>query len=862
MYKPEEVKDIKVYDIFPCPELKIETDPDLYVLKPNAKIHQPYVTFTYAHMVYMYNANDDINYECIDELIHMIKNNKVCDMHDSEAAGLLLTLWLNDSRDMIWTLYKLTLRSKVNQRIDWLKHVHTYVRLTSQVPIFGYLEREDAMQMQYLNNIPNRREFKKASELKDDIMKRQNFSFPKGFIYTDGKKIKKDPTKYEAMFKKQLKKFYSTKLKSTDIDRVQTWDEYFDQRTVLVPDGACSGASVNGIRVGKRAANESGYVEREILEKAKPCLISTQSLKYENGKIRSLYGSDVVSFMVENYLSVTTEKAMFRTEEIAYGKSMFEVFKNELKLNKSQLRGRGIMWDYADFNSQHVHKLMQMRWQVIKELFIDVKQNKDHDFVKACDWMTEAEINSWIISADDSIGMRTGRGLTTGRKGTQEINSVMNYLYMQGVIENYNSIVSDKQLEFSIWRVCGDDVFAAVDNVLDTIIIALLMNCQGFEGQFTKLTPIGEFLRVRYDGEKIGGYLTRSIANVITRDHNRSELKDPITKLGALIVHMRKLVSRGANHRNATMFIKHAKKFVTRVHNGKDKFIEVPCGWTLSNVIYGGRGIADLTHKLYNIEIPANRLEAMSASDYVDVAKLPVEMSKDYAKYINETMLIEIDEKEVVDTMKRSNYISMVKDSEIKKLRQAQYDEINRMAKGMKIKEELYKNTTMYVNYAEQIYQEFVSMIVKPGVLDSYKSNILLNVGDIIMKTGIKRKDILMMLIRNYCKKNNTSEIVALIKIFGMQGVEVKVYGDLMQTLTVLGVEMFIDVMYNNVKINNYLEGWVRDSVLTVIRMLIITAYVKYVKTNIKVGLVEFITDCEYYITRKIIAFNLNFCGQ
>lgn len=252
---------------------------------------------------------------------------------------------------------------------------------------------------------------------------------------------------------------------------------------------------------------------------SKPEVRAWTSTKYEWGKQRAIYGTDLRSTVVTNF-------AMFRCEESL--KHMFPIGE-QAEANKVHKRINHMLngydsfcFDYDDFNSQHSISSMQA---VLMAYYDSYKNYMSEGQRKAMKWTILSVANMFALDPNKNEWYRLNGTLLSGWRLTTFMNTVLNWAYMDIAGAFDVSGFSD-----SVHN--GDDVMISLNTVNAAVQIMDRMHAINARAQVTKcnILSISEFLRVEHgmNGDEGMGaqYLTRSCATIT---HSRIESNEPIS---------------------------------------------------------------------------------------------------------------------------------------------------------------------------------------------------------------------------------------------------------------------------------------------------------------------------------------------
>lgn len=304
-------------------------------------------------------------------------------------------------------------------------------------------------------------------------------------------------------------------------------DEYLDRRWEWVPGGSVhSQYEEDNAYIIPGMYTRNKFVTVNLMPKhalrrflgSKPQIRAWPSTKYEWGKQRAIYGTDLRSTIITNF-------AMFRCEDVL--STLFPVG-SEAEASKVHKRismmldhSGSFCFDYDDFNSQHSIPTMHAVLLAFRDTF---KHAMSRDQQIAMDWVCNSVRDMAVLDRTTDKWYQLNGTLLSGWRLTTFINTVLNWVYMDiaGVFKLDD--VSD-----SVHN--GDDVMIAITRPKTAIQIMERMGRINARAQVTKcnLFTVAEFLRVEHGAIGVDGlgaqYLTRSCATLV---HSRIESREPV----------------------------------------------------------------------------------------------------------------------------------------------------------------------------------------------------------------------------------------------------------------------------------------------------------------------------------------------
>jgi len=242
-----------------------------------------------------------------------------------------------------------------------------------------------------------------------------------------------------------------------------------------------------------------------------PQVHAWSSVKYEWGKMRAIYGTDITSYILTHFAFFNCEDTLPRHFPI--GKLARPSFVSA-RVRAVLDNATPLCVDYEDFNSQHSTVAMQ----AVMQAYLDANfQSFSPDQRSAALWAIQS-LGDTIVH--DNAGTRTtysSKGtLMSGHRLTTFLNSVLNYIYTTQLLDPETTLFR------SVHN--GDDVLIGTNNFATATMLVRNSHNLGIRLQRSKSNfgGIAEFLRVDHIRGTHGQYLTRNIA---TLAHSRIESK-------------------------------------------------------------------------------------------------------------------------------------------------------------------------------------------------------------------------------------------------------------------------------------------------------------------------------------------------
>ncbi|ADQ54106.1 RNA polymerase [Tuber aestivum virus 1] len=306
------------------------------------------------------------------------------------------------------------------------------------------------------------------------------------------------------------------------------YDKFIESRWEWIPGGSVHSQYVDDdeyIYPGLYTRNKFITVNKmpshhlQLFLSSTPQIKAWTSTKYEWGKQRAIYGTDLRSTIITNF-------AMYRCEEVLLHLfpvgDQADVEKVHRRISMMLDGYDSFCFDYDDFNSQHSLSSMQAVLLAYMDAFSDVMSPEQ---LQAMEWVILSVADMQALSPTDNEWYRLTGTLLSGWRLTTFMNTVLNWVYM-----DVAGVFNIDGVHDSVHN--GDDVMISISSIKAANLVMNKMHKVNARAQPTKcnVLSISEFLRIEhgmsgYDG--LGAqYLSRSCATLV---HSRVESKEPIT---------------------------------------------------------------------------------------------------------------------------------------------------------------------------------------------------------------------------------------------------------------------------------------------------------------------------------------------
>nr|UWK02059.1 RNA-dependent RNA polymerase [Fusarium poae victorivirus 1] len=343
--------------------------------------------------------------------------------------------------------------------------------------------------------------------------------------------------------RRAVRRIYETEIShEDDSQRVEfpTLDEHWDSRWVWAVNGSQS-SLLDGGRV-KKLLEPLGLhkLHRRAWLECTPddprvgwdgTTYVSPSPKLENGKTRAIFACDTRHYLAFEHLLTPVEKR-WRGSRVVLNPGKGGNIAMAQRVRHSRDRsGISLMLDYDDFNSQHTTAAMKI---VIEELCSLVGYPADlaATLVSSFDKMR-------IHVAGKYVGTAAGT-LMSGHRATTFINSVLNKAYLDVVL-------GESWLDTRRSVHVGDDIYCGVKSYRDAAYVVHQITSSPLRMNPTKQS-VGhvstEFLRLATAGRDTYGYVSRSIASLISGNWVSDRIMNSYEALTTMVASARTLANR------------------------------------------------------------------------------------------------------------------------------------------------------------------------------------------------------------------------------------------------------------------------------------------------------------------------------
>nr|AMB17467.1 RNA-dependent RNA polymerase [Delisea pulchra totivirus IndA] len=323
--------------------------------------------------------------------------------------------------------------------------------------------------------------------------------------------------------------------------RSESWSAFWERRWAQTPRGSVHSQYLDDDKYVDKTSRVTRNKQLTVTRmpqlgasyflNREPEIVAWPSTKYEWGKQRAIYGTDLTSYLLTDFSMSNVEKSLprdFPVGELANEKYVAE------RIDLAATDGIAFCFDYEDFNSQHSLTAQKAVIDAFADLYWSEASPEQR---QSLEWVAMAHLRQTV--KDSERGDYTIRGtLLSGNRLTTLINTVLNKVYLDKAGLGDHAITAVHN---------GDDVLAYTHTVHDAVLLLKKAEALGIRAQPAKcvIGGIHEFLRVdRRAGGGVGSqYLTRACA---TATHARTESNEPVALRAVLEANHTRLTELGS----------------------------------------------------------------------------------------------------------------------------------------------------------------------------------------------------------------------------------------------------------------------------------------------------------------------------
>lgn len=323
--------------------------------------------------------------------------------------------------------------------------------------------------------------------------------------------------------------------------RDESWSQMWERRWMWAPTGAFfsqyaeDNKYTEDLSFQERSKfsvlSRMGSYELNHFISRKAEIAAKASKKYEWGKMRAIYGTDITSFAITQYAMGECEEVLSRLFPLAAAAEVGQVKRRVKEVLKN---GTPYCFDFEDFNSQHSTAAMREVLRAYREVFLgDASEEKQ----AAMDWVIRSVDYQEIQVPETGDKYVASDTLLSGWRLTTFMNTMLNSIYV--------TLAAGEGLNASIHT--GDDVLATVSTLSQVASLqrGALEHDVRFQRAKCFLGGLAEFVRVDHNRGDGAQYLARSIASAVHGPMDMAAPYDPLAQCQAMYTRFTEVIERG-----------------------------------------------------------------------------------------------------------------------------------------------------------------------------------------------------------------------------------------------------------------------------------------------------------------------------
>lgn len=451
-----------------------------------------------------------------------------------------------------------------------------------------------------------------------------------------------------------------------------TFNDFCKNRHSWLSSGS-AGAKYIHVDDKKYRLNRRGYMETIPIEEMtdwlndEPMINAIASEKYEMGKARAIYGTETKDQAIMSYLLTIIEPRLSFVEGIESGLSGLNEIVSVIRRMRIVKRDREecTMLDYTDFNAQHTLEIQA-------EIFYQIQQylegeSANPDAIKCAKWSGDACLNQWVKFPHLSKSVKVVRGLFSGNRATNFINTLLNRLYYDVAVKWIQEYLIISPIDpYRLHQ--GDDVWVSNGSRLWAEALYKVLNEMGLEFSDKKQIQDqnkAEFLRVTYTEDGAQGILARTISTLIEKPLQSDVDISPTSRSLGLNSQIMTCFRRNLSEECCTILWDAIVRYSLKSKIDDVSEVTIPYGMVCRSTFNNGMDIgppstrskrAETIPKLPNIEYKSKILEE-NVNDYTSKAFIEVMSGQIKEEFLSENIKKELHITNVSDSMPQSDKV-------------------------------------------------------------------------------------------------------------------------------------------------------------------------------------------------------------
>lgn len=432
------------------------------------------------------------------------------------------------------------------------------------------------------------------------------------------------------------------------------------------------------VRLDKRALFETlDHKQMVAMLDSVPEIRAVASEKFEISRSRAIYGTTATSYTIITYLIAAAEhnmNYMVGLESGLVGLPEMVSINNRIRV-VSQPGVYTTMIDFEDFNLQHPIQLQYCMFDTMREVLVDKQAHPDH--IRAAKWAADACLNQYVRFPGEKEYRKVTQGMFSGVRSTDFMNTTLNLTYARFCFDEVYRLFGEQPSDlYHLHK--GDDVWISNTNLLFAVALYATMQSTNLRLQDMKQLfsqGVAEFLRVRYSPQGLMGYLCRAIGAFIERPLQGTDDTLPANILRSLNSQIMIMHRRGLNLETCQQMWEVVTDQWHALHTQSGKNVTIP------------KYVIEQTDKMNGLDLGPPMTYCRSGTSIAKMpvmrgvvasalSSLPQNMTKDYIKYLSQTIKDNFNADQVIEDIHKINAIGLVSQSDKYKALQHYINEV------------------------------------------------------------------------------------------------------------------------------------------------------------------------------------------
>lgn len=454
-----------------------------------------------------------------------------------------------------------------------------------------------------------------------------------------------------------------------DTQMQESYPEFVRKRQMWVSSGSTGGESFELDGKKHRACKHTFFetipaAEMDTWIETEPIIQATASEKFEMGKDRAIYGTEVLSYVLMSYCIMLAERRLYTVDGVESGLTGVDEIATILrrKMHVQEAGAECTMVDYVDFNYQHTLAALTLLFEFLAQRYEEI--NAHPDLIRATRWCARALSNQYCRFPNDSRNYRITQGMFSGVRGTNFINTLLNVAYYRMARQHACVRFNLKaEAEFTVHQ--GDDVWISNRSRLWAIVLFTLLQASGL--QFHPAKQLfdknkGEFLRVLYTAAGLRGFLARAVPTFVMKPLQGADATSPAERASALSAQLNVLVRRGFSSEAANFLWQATVPYAASSQIG-GVMLQIPPGILKKSYLDGGLDIGP-PHTMAVRTVTTAPVPTVVSGSPRMAEVLPAHMSRDWIVCMSKTIKQPFNAESIQTMLHEANMCDSLRDED------------------------------------------------------------------------------------------------------------------------------------------------------------------------------------------------------